>query len=342
MNSHSNTKYRAYIDELRDDLKVTLQKGLEFINWGKYIDKKSRVFVKPNFTFPYYKEGVTTNPQLLKYLLEILKSKADTVILGESNGGNHSFTAEQAFERHNMYQICQETGVELVNLSTLPSRFVEDKIQGKRVKVQLPKLLLEEIDCFISVPVLKVHVMTTISLSLKNSWGCIPDTKRCLHHQNLPYKLALIAKLLEPKIVVADATYALNKHGPMYGEPVKTNLVLMADNPVVADALGARIMGFSPQGIKSITIAEKAGLGSTRLEDVETNQDWQTYKMQFRIEKTIIDRLSILLFYNDAFARLVMNSPLTSVIYQVARVLRTRAEKEVASQMGKGKTLGLY
>ena len=59
MNSHSNTKYRAYLDELRDDLKVTLQKGLEFINWGKYIDKNSRVFVKPNFTFPYYKEGVT-------------------------------------------------------------------------------------------------------------------------------------------------------------------------------------------------------------------------------------------------------------------------------------------
>jgi len=341
VNSHSNTKYHAYIDEIRDNLKVTLQKGLEFINWDKYIDKKSRVFVKPNFTFPYYKEGVTTSPQLLKYLLEILKSKADTVILGESDGGNHSFTAEQAFEGHNMYQICQETGVELVNLSKLPSRFVEDKIQGKKVKVQLPKLLLEEVDCFISVPVLKVHVMTTISLSLKNSWGCIPDTKRCLHHQNLPYKLALIAKLLEPKIVV-DATYALNKHGPMYGEPVKTNLVLVADNPVVADALGARIMGFSPHGIEHIVVAERAGLGSTRLENVETNRDWQTYKMQFKIEQTIIDRFSTLLFYNDAFARLVMNSPLTSVIYKVAGVLRTRAEREVASQMGKGKALGPY
>jgi uncharacterized protein (DUF362 family) len=31
----------------------------------------------------------------------------------------------------------------------------------KRVKVQLPNLLLDGIDCFISVPVLKVHVMTT-------------------------------------------------------------------------------------------------------------------------------------------------------------------------------------
>ncbi len=342
MNSHSNTKYQAYIDEIRDNLKVTLQKGLEFINWGKYIDKNSRVFVKPNFTFPYYKEGVTTSPEFLKCLLELLKSKADTVILGESDGGNHSFKAEEAFQGHNMYEICKETGVELVNLSRLPSRFVEDKIQGKRVKVQLPKLLLEEIDCFISVPVLKVHVMTTISLSLKNSWGCNPDTMRSLHHQSLPYKLALIAKLIRPKIVVVDATYALNKHGPMYGEPVKTNLVLVADNPVVADALGARIMGFSPQGIEHIIVAEKAGLGSTRLENVETNQDWQRYKKQFQIEKTVIDRLSILLFYNDAFARLAMNSPLTSVIYQVAGIFRTRAEREVASQIGSQKTLGPY
>ena len=342
MSSHSNTKYRAYLDELRGDLKVTLQKGLEFINWDKYIDKNSRVFVKPNFTFPYYVEGVTTSPQLIKKLLEILKSKADTVILGESDGGNHSFKAEEAFQGHNMYEICKGTGVELVNLSTLPSKFVEDEIQGKRVKVQLPKLLLEEVDCFISVPVLKVHVITTISLSLKNSWGCNPDTMRSLHHQSLPYKLALIAKLIRPKIVVVDATYALNKHGPMYGEPVKTNLVLVADNPVVADALGARIMGFSPQGIEHIIVAEKAGLGSTRLENVETNQDWQRYKKQFKIEKTVIDRLSMLLFYNDAFARLVMNSPLTPVIYQVAGIFRTKAEREVASQIGSRKTLGPY
>lgn len=342
MNSHSNTKYQAYIDEIRGNLKVTLQKGLEFINWDKYIDKKSRVFVKPNFTFPYYKEGVTTSPQLLKYLLEILKSKAVTVILGESNGGNHSFTAEQAFEGHNMYQICQETGVELVNLSKLPSRFVEDKIQGKRVKVQLPKLLLEEIDCFISVPVLKVHVMTTISLSLKNSWGCIPDTKRCLHHQNLPYNLALIAKLLEPKIVVVDATYALNKHGPMYGEPIKTNLILAADNPVVADALGARIMGFSPQRVDHIVVAERAGLGSTNLEDAEVNQHWEQYHRQFQIEKSLIDRASSLLFHSDALAKLVMSSPLTPVIYKIAGLLRSQEEKEIAEQLGKEKTLGLY
>ncbi len=342
MNSHSNTKYRAYLDELRGDLKVTLQKGLEFINWDKYVDKNSRVFVKPNFTFPYYEKGVTTSPEFLRCLLELLKSKADRVIVGESDGGNRSFTAEDSFEGHNMYEICRETGVELVNLSKLPAQTIESKVLGKKVRVQLPKLLLEETDCFISVPTLKVHVMTTVSLSLKNLWGCVPDTMRCLQHQNLIYKLSLIAERLKPKMVVIDGTYALDKHGPMYGEAVKSNLVMVADNPVAADALGARILGFSPQGIKSIVVAEKAGLGSMRAEDVATNQDWQRYKRQFKIEKTIIDRFSVLLFYSDAFTRLVMDSPLTSLIYKVAGLLKTKAEREVASQIGKRRMLGPY
>ena len=58
----------------------------------------------------------------------------------------------------------------------------EEMIWGerKKVKVQLPNLLLEEIDCFISVPVLKVHVMTGVTLSIKNLWECHPDTMRGL------------------------------------------------------------------------------------------------------------------------------------------------------------------
>ncbi len=342
MNFQSDAKYRAYIDEVNGDLKSKLQAGLEFIQCNKYIKKSSKVFVKPNFTFPYYKEGVTTSPEFLRCLLELLKSKDATVIVGESDGGNHSFTAEEAFQGHNMYQICRETGAELVSLSKLPSRFIEDKIQGKRVKVQLPELLLDGIDCFISVPVLKTHVITTVTLSLKNSWGCVPDTMRGLHHQNLAYKLALIAKVLKPKIVVIDGIYALNKHGPMYGESVKTNLVLAANNCVVADALGAQIMGFPPKKIKHIAIAKKAGLGSLDLGNIEINQAWEQYKRQFQIEKTLLDRASSLLFYSDALAKLVMDSPLTSPIYKVAAMLRTPKEKELDSQMGKQKKLGLY
>ncbi len=164
--------YRAYITKishLRDDI----TNSLEFIKWKDSIRNDSTVFIKPNFTYPFYKEGITTNPFVLKEILAILKDRAGRVIVGESDGGNHSFSADTAFKGHGMSGICKETGAELVNLSTLPSKYIEDSIRGKRVKVQVPDLLVDEIDCFISVPVLKVHVMTTVTLSMKNLWGLL-------------------------------------------------------------------------------------------------------------------------------------------------------------------------
>jgi len=77
--------------------------------------------------------------------LEIIKDRADNVIIGESDGGNYSFSADEAFKGHNVHEICRETGVDFtkVNLSKRPSRIVEDKIKGKKVKVLLPELLFD-------------------------------------------------------------------------------------------------------------------------------------------------------------------------------------------------------
>lgn len=314
--------YSAYLTEVGEDMKEYLIKSLEFIDWKKRVKRDSTVFLKPNFMSLYYKEGVTTTSELLKNLLEILKDRVDNVILGESDGGNHSFTADAAFKEHGMHEICRDTGVELVNLSKLPSKFIEDKIQGKRVKVQLPNLLLEEIDCFISVPVLKVHAIMTVTLSIKNLWGCFPDTMRYIHHQNLDHKLALIAKSINPKIVVIDGIYGLDGHGPMYGEPVKMNLVITSDNLVVADTMGTSIMGFSPKKIKHIRIAEKEGLGTTNLEEVRINKDWRQYKRQFHVKKTCMDWISVLPFKSDFVAKMVFDSSLTPLIYKGANMLK--------------------
>jgi len=342
VNPGGETKYRAYIADTGDDLKATLQRGLQFIEWDQYVDKKSTVFIKPNFTFPRHIEGVTTSPELLRSLLQLLKGKAGRVILGESDGANHAFTADEAFAGHHMYDICKETGAELVSLSRMPFTTVESNVAGKRVKVQLPDLLLQDTDCFISVPVFKVHAMTTVTLSLKNSWGCVPDTMRCLLHQYLAHKLALIAGLLKPRIVILDGLYSLDKHGPMYGEPVKTDLILISDNTVAADALGAMIMGFSPHKVKHIAVAAKAGLGSLALEDIGVNADWKRYRRQFHIHRTLIDRASGLLFHSDSLARLVMGSRLTPLIYKIAGLFRSSDEKHVAGQLGNRRNPGPY
>ena len=327
-------EYLAYISKI-EDLKPDIKKGLEFVNWKKQVKTDSTVFVKPNFTYPYYKEGVTTSPELIKYFLEILKDRADNVILGESDGGNHSFTADDSFKGHNMPEICKETGVELVNLSKLPSRKVEENIQGKNVSVELPQLLLDDVDCFISVPVLKVHVMTSVTLSMKNLWGCYPDTMRGLYHKNLSQKLTLITKALNPQLILMDAQYALDGHGPMYGEAKHLDMILASNNPVVIDALGTAVMGIPLKSAEHILVAEKEGLGITDLEKIKTNDDWKKFQMQFSSNKTIIDSLSTLLFKSETMAKLVMDSPVTPLIYGIAKHFRNSDEKEVVKELGR-------
>ena len=326
--------YSAYIEKVHEgngDLEANILKGLEFIDWNKYIKNDTVVFVKPNFCLSFYKPGITTNPQLINGLLKTLKRRADTVIVGESDGGNHSYKADKAFKGHNMYEICEENGAELVNLSKLPSKFIEERVQGKKVKIQLPKMLLEEIDCFISVPVLKLHAMTEVTLSIKNLWGCWPDTMRCLHHQNFEYRLALMNRLLKPKIAVIDGICALDRHGPLFGDPVRMDLILISNNLVVADAFGTKIMGMPVKKIKHIMLAEKEGLGTSNLGNVKINNDWKGYQRQFHLERTLMDKISRLPFDSDLIAKLTMDSPLTPLLYKIVPKLRSSEEEGVVS-----------
>lgn len=108
--------YFAYISKI-SDLRINIEKSLRFIHFTDSIHNDSTVFIKPNFTYPFYKEGITTNPMVIQELLGLLKDRAGRVIVGESDGGNRSFTADAAFKGHGIPAICKETGLELVNLS---------------------------------------------------------------------------------------------------------------------------------------------------------------------------------------------------------------------------------
>jgi len=329
-------KYLVYVEKIERGLESELSKGLEFVGWKEHVKKDSTVFLKPNFTFPVHREGITTSPSLLRALLKILRNRTSNVIVGESDGGNHSFTAEQSFKGHGMYETCKEMGVELVNLSKLPSKHISSKIQSKKVTVELPILLLQKVDCLISVPVMKVHVMTKVSLAIKNLWGCYPDTMRCLHHKNLDHKLVQIAKILDPKIVVLDGTYMLDLHGPMFGTPIKRDLLLISNNCVAADSLTALIMGVQPEQVGHVKLAEMERLGVTNPEMIVINEDWNRFKQKpVVLKKTVIDRLSTLPFRSELVAKTLFDSPLTPLLYGAAGFMRTAEEKEVRNELRK-------
>jgi hypothetical protein len=100
---------------------------------------------------------------------------------------------------------------------------------------------------------------------------------------------------------------------------------MLGDNPVATDATACRLMGFDPTRIKHIRIAENEGLGSCNIGDIHILEDLAIFQQKFRIEPTIVDRLSALTFKSRLLSKIVFDSTLTKPIYRLTR--RTHMRK---------------
>jgi uncharacterized protein (DUF362 family) len=70
-------------------------------------------------------------------------------------GGYHAFNAEEAFEKHGIYELADRYGAEVVNVCRMKTETIKGKVGLKTVQVKLPSLLLNDIDVFITIPVPK-------------------------------------------------------------------------------------------------------------------------------------------------------------------------------------------
>ena len=141
------TGFRFDARSLEDNMKI----ALEQVKWRDYIKSDSKIFVKPNYTAPFFVPGITTNKCVIEALLGILKDRSDEVYIGESDGGDDSFTEEYSLNNHGVPDICKKTGATMMNLSKTRRVRVTDTICSRKVEVTLPSPLLG-MDETISVP----------------------------------------------------------------------------------------------------------------------------------------------------------------------------------------------
>ena len=305
---------RVYLGSSGENRDRALRAAFEYIGLERELSATRKIFVKPNFTFPRPVRGVTTSREMLEDTLNLLREGGAEVFVGESNGGYGSFTAAEAFAGQGLHDVCRRTGAQAMDLSKEELEEYSGVIGGKEVSVRLARLLVEEVDFTISLPVLKVHAMTTVSLSIKNLWGCYPTDLRLLEHRQLDRKLALISKLVKARFGIVDATYGLDKHGPMEGEARFLGKFIASNDLLALDTACARMMGFNPDKIlhlRNLTRFAKRPESSS----ITANVDLSAYKWAFTLRRDLIDSLSFSCFHSDALAKIVFNSPLTRPIY---------------------------
>src|SRR3989475_9551100 len=251
----------------------TLRAAFDYVGLYGEIGNSTKIFVKPNFTYPKPIPGVTTSRELLFDALRLLGETGAEVFVGESNGGYGSFLASEAFAGHGLQEICRETRTIPLDLSQLETENRTATIGGRLVSVRLPRLLADEVDFTVSVPVLKVHAMTTVSLSMKNLWGCYPTDLRLLEHKELDRKLVLISKLAKARFGIVDARYGLDEHGPMEGTARWLGKFIASDNLLALDTTCSRMMGFQPSQIQHLRNMLDYVNGNSEIPLVESNDD---------------------------------------------------------------------
>lgn len=303
-------KKRAFVSKFEAGrLDEAMRETSEWLDWSSMISHGTRVFLKPNLTYTYYKPGVTTSPAFTEAVVKVLKEFTSNIVIGESDGGYHGWKGQRSLAGHGLFEVAERYGVQVVDLSTLPAEDGSAEVAGRQVSVRLPSLLLHETDVFVTLPVPKIHAMTGVSLGFKNQWGCQGDTMRLRGHPWFTEKVLAINKLVRSRIAIFDGTYFLDDNGPMVGTPVRMDLVI-ASNDIGAGTLACcNIMGIDPTSIRHLKLAISEKMMPASALELEFNADIGLYcGRKFRLTRTMRNYITLVAFRTPLGNRLLYDS----------------------------------
>ena len=255
-------------DKYTESLVETLFEGLKLFNLD--VSGKS-VLLKPNLVDYIPGAHINTHPVLVAAAAECFKRLgARSVVVGEGPG-----------HLRDTYLVLYESGL-LQQLSRVEVPFIDlNRDDVSKVKLRadysglheiwLPRTVLEA-DFIVSMPKVKTHHWSGVTLSMKNMFGVIPGVKygwpkNILHWKGIERCIVDICATVPIHFVIADGIVAMEGNGPLAGSPRNLGKLVLADDPVAADATSARLMGLLPERVPHI--AAERFIGNWSVERIE-------------------------------------------------------------------------
>ncbi len=319
---------RVAIQHITDKSKIekNMCDALTWIRFKEACKQNSNIFIKPNFTYPYYKKAVTTSPDVIESLVKVLKDFSSNIIIGESDGGYYSWKAEDAFKGHGVDKMEKKYGIKSVNLSRIERTYLPVIANNKAYQISFPKMLKDEIDVFITMPVPKVHCMTGVSLAMKNQWGCIPDTMRLSFHHMFNESILEINKNLPKSFVIADGLYFLDNTGPMYGNALKKDLIIASNDIGSFEVVLCELMKVDIDRIPHLKFAKGKGFLPQSADEIELNFDLDSFKYESTLHRSIRNKIMYQCFKSNFLTYLLYTSVFGKAVHKLFYKIRETPE----------------
>ena len=314
---------KLYYTDLSAGYEDCLRRGFEYT--GIKVAPGQSVFIKPNLTFPTYQPGVMTNPKLIESLVLYLKNFTDRISICEADsGGYNPFRMDEVFERTGLRELSRRYGVRLINFSNTEAVDIAVKHGASTFPAPFPKVVKEECERFITVPVFKVHLNTRISVALKNQWALIPIPARRLElHPRFAQVIYAVNKNLPQPMAIVDGTWGLTRTGPLRGDPVDLNSMVVSDSLFYTDLFATRFMDVSLKAVRHIAYALRQE-GISDLSGLESNMDFSTLpRFRSTLEREWTDYPGLLCFNSKTLAYIGYKSPMAKSLHWLLYKFRT-------------------
>jgi uncharacterized protein (DUF362 family) len=232
-----------------------------------------QVLIKPNFV-QTSRQLAASHVDAIRGILEFLRtSYKKEILIGESTANKEGTFA--GYRNYGYTALEKQYKARLVDLNTgaYEYRYVIDE-NNQPIPIRICQPFVDPKYYVISAAVMKTHGFVSVTLSLKNILLGAPINDYTKSDKGLMHKgphgswndlchfnMFHLAQDVYPDLAVIDGFEGMEGDGPSRGTPVDSRLAIASADPLAADTLGAKVMGFDPKKILYLSSMAAAGFG---------------------------------------------------------------------------------
>lgn len=254
---------------------TAIKEAVDLLQIMSAINNKDVVVITPNWVNYRKPDSATVvGQESLRQIIRIMKEKKPGRIIvatGSADGETKDVMEKVGFSR-----IISEEGVEFIDLNHGP--FYRINLNHSIVTSTNINSILKDVTVLVSFTQLKHHEEATISAAIKNialGWPPADEhghpKKDCGIHRELHGFISAMAEQIPIDLSIISASPAMIGSGPSKGIARHTGLVIAGCDPVAADTVAARLLGFKPQAVRYLFECTNKKIGESDIGKININ-----------------------------------------------------------------------
>ncbi|NMF84580.1 DUF362 domain-containing protein [Nodosilinea sp. P-1105] len=242
-------------------LQTSLEQVLEPLGgMAAFVKPGDRVLLKPNLlTGARPTKECTTRPELIYAVAQQVRQVGGKPFLGDSPAFGSAYGVAKA---NGLLPLATALDLPIVELHG--QRYASDSPDFDHLRLAKEAMAA---DVIINLPKVKSHVQLTVTLGVKNLFGCVPGKMKAWWHmeagkdvQRFGTMLVETARLLDPALTIMDGIVGHEGNGPSGGEPRALGVLGASGNVFALDRAMVDILGVDPQAVPTVTQSMRLGV----------------------------------------------------------------------------------